>query len=449
MVFRRFKRNSIGKNTIYWAGIAILVILVEYFFTLPLHKSFYNVSFSDSFAEARKIFGGYDAGSYLEGALQLNGDEKFLRGISDFCWILWPPGMSISFWILGNFSFVFNHALSAAVIIQTLAVTLILGNIGKFYSSKYLGRIGIVSAILIFSPFRDWVLGLGFMYGEGPGIAFLCCSFIYVFNRESKTQARTKFEFSEAKTYFIFGALLSGAAYFRSPIDNLVVLSFPIIVFTCLSKRKIFSNRDFVNSLCVYFSYFLFTLPWRVISYFVLHIPLYSWTGISRDTGWAYLSNEQLLSTHQSAWGNGNLNWGCTLEKSTCGMTGTSSILNLFFIALRNPIDFLQLRVPLLFRTMGLPGWELYPSNGPVNVLQSILYCIFIAIVSYKAFSVLKYRNFYFPFMIALIFFYGNFALILVTHFESRYLLVSTFMGILIYIQSNKILNFKLKPKIR
>jgi hypothetical protein len=190
-------------------------------------------------------------------------------------------------------------------------------------------------------------------------------------------------------------------------------------------------------------------LPWRFIAYYKFGIPVTSWTGIGKDTSWAYLSDEQLAANGQNAWAGGNINWGCILDPQTCGKPGNGSLFDLLVLAVQNPVAFFKLRIPQYFETMGLPGWELYPSNGPVNVLQAILYCSFIIFVTLKSLKVLKAEEYNLSFLLALVFFYGNYVIILFTHFESRYLLISTLLGLIIVIQSNYLINDRLKSQHR
>jgi hypothetical protein len=124
-------------------------------------------------------------------------------------------------------------------------------------------------------------------------------------------------------------------------------------------------------------------------------------------------------------------------------------LFDLLVLAIQNPVAFFKLRIPQYFETMGLPGWELYPSNGPINVLQAILYCCFIVFVTLKSLKVLKVGKYDLSFLLALVFFYGNYVIILFTLFESRYLLISTLMGIVIVIQSNYLINDHLKSQHR
>jgi len=381
---------------LYWGLILLLVISIQILVAIPIHNKVYMISINDSYTAARSIFGGYDAGSYLEGALQLLGINELVLGVSEFPWILWPPGMSITFYLLGSIDLFFRHALLSGILIQSIAVTALLGTLGRFYSKNYLKSFSIILALMFFSPFRDWVLGLGLMYGEGPGVAFLVLAFTYVFNAERNIPLNNKSISTYLKIIVFFGFLISGAAYFRSPIDSLVLLSLPVF-FVCLAMS--WRSRSQINVLlysAFYFSYFVFTLPWRFISNYKFGIPVTSWTSIGKDTSWAYLSNEQLIANSQNAWADGNLNWGCILDSQTCGKPGDGSLFNLFVLALQNPVAFFKLRIPQFFETMGLPGWELYPSNGPVNVLQAILYCCFIIFVTFNFFCkpiIITYYN--------------------------------------------------------
>lgn len=443
----RFKQNQF--LILYWLLIGFLVLSVQILFAIPIHGDIYRISLNDSYISARSIFGGYDAGSYLEGALQLLNISNLTLGANDYTWILWPPGMSVSLYFLGTIDLFFNHALLSGVLIQLIAATVTLGTLGRFYSRKFMMSFAIILVLITFSPFKDWILGVGLMYAEGPGIAFLVLAFTYLFTALRSFNSKDLTVSRYARIFALFGFLIAGAAYFRSPIDSLVLLSLPVyLVFVFIIWTK--SNRVEVLLYSIFYAvYFLFTLPWRIFANNKFGIPITSWTGISKDTSWAYLSNEQLMTNKQNAWADGNINWGCILDSQTCGLPGDGSLMKLFAIALQNPVAFVRLRVPQFFETMGLPGWELYPSNGPVNVFQSILYCCFIALVSYKSFIVAKNKKIDFSFLLALVFFYGNYIIILFTHFESRYLLISTLLGIVIVIQSNYLLNFKLKSKNR
>jgi hypothetical protein len=429
----------------YWGLILLLVVGILLLIAVPMNSKRYMVSINDSYESARSIFGGYDAGSYLEGALQLLGISELIFGVNDFPWILWPPGMPIVFYLLGTTDIFFKHALLSGVFIQSIAVTVLLGTLGRFYSKKFLKSFSLVLALILFSPFRDWILGVGLMYGEGPGFAFLVLAFTYMFTIERKIKRDNKSTSTYFRALVFFGFLISGAAYFRSPIDALVLLSLPVFSVYLIIKWRSKSRNEILLYSAFYVSYFLFTLPWRFIANEKFGIPLTRWTGNGRDTSAAYLSNEQLIASSQNAWAGGNINWGCILDAQTCGKPSNGSFFDLLILALQHPVDFFKLRIPQYFETMGLPGWELYPSNGPINVLQAILYCCFIVFVTLKSLQVLKTGKFHLSFLIALVFFYGNYVIILFTLFESRYLLISTLIGIIIVIQSNHLLGVKLK----
>jgi hypothetical protein len=216
-----------------------------------------------------------------------------------------------------------------------------------------------------------------------------------------------------------------------------------------MMKWRSKSRTDVLFYTGFYLSYFLFTLPWRFIANHKFGIPLTRWTGNGRDVSAAYLSNDQLIANSQNAWADGNINWGCILDTQTCGKPSNGSLFDLLVLAIQNPVAFFKLRIPQYFETMGLPGWELYPSNGPINVLQAILYCCFIVFVTLKSLKVLKVGKYDLSFLLALVFFYGNYVIILFTLFESRYLLISTLMGIVIVIQSNYLINDHLKSQHR
>jgi hypothetical protein len=446
-------KPSKSKNTqfqlVYWGIILLLVVSILLLIAVPMNSKRYMVSINDSYASARSIFGGYDAGSYLEGALQLLGINESVFGVSEYPWILWPPGMSVTFYLLGTIDLFFKHALLSGVLIQSIAATTILGTLGRFYSKKFLKSFSIVLALILFSPFRDWILGVGLMYGEGPGFAFLVFAFTYMFTKERKIKCDKKSTFTYLRSIVFFGFLISGAAYFRSPIDSLVLMSLPVFfVYLAMSWRNK-SQIKVLHYSVFYFSYFLFTLPWRIIANNKFGIPLTRWTGNGLDTSVFYLSNDQLVANSQNAWADGNINWGCILDSLTCGKRSNGSLLDLFVLAIQNPVAFFKIRIPQYFETMGLPGWELYPSNGPVNVLQAILYCCFIVFVTLKSLKVLRVGKHDLSFVLALVFFYGNYVIILFTLFESRYLLISTLMGIVIVIQSNYLLNARLISQYR
>lgn len=434
---------------IYWGLILLLVVSILLLIAVPMNSKRYLVSINDSYASARTIFGGYDAGSYLEGALQLFGINELVSGVSEYPWILWPPGMSVTFYLLGTIDLFFKHALLSGVLIQSITATAILGTLGRFYSKKFLKSFSIVIALMLFSPFRDWILGVGLMYGEGPGLAFLVLAFTYMFTKERKIKRDNKSNSDYLRALVFFGFLISGAAYFRSPIDPLVLLSLPVFFFYLMMKWRSKSRTDVLFYTGFYLSYFLFTLPWRFIANHKFGIPLTRWTGNGRDVSAAYLSNDQLIANSQNAWADGNINWGCILDTQTCGKPSNGSLFDLLVLAIQNPVAFFKLRIPQYFETMGLPGWELYPSNGPINVLQAILYCCFIVFVTLKSLKVLKVGKYDLSFLLALVFFYGNYVIILFTLFESRYLLISTLMGIVIVIQSNYLINDHLKSQHR
>lgn len=426
------------------------LIIVVGVLSQSLKANLYGLTTDMDFQVARTTLGGHDSGSYLEGALQLLGLSEQTK-LNNFVWQLWPPGMSIILFAFSQFDYFFQHALMAGVVIQTISVLVIQNNL------RFITKLGTRSQtasfllpllfLAFFSPYRDWILGYGLLYAEGPALALLSSSIALIFLREriiTRNHAPCifkKIEFTNKWLVALSGALFGLAAYFRGPFDTMMMACFlGWLVFHTINILRKKVQESFKNTWVFFGAYFIVTLPWRVTSYLLFQIPFFRWTSLSGDANWAYISNEELKQNGQEAWANGNLNWGCEIVTKECGRSSHHGVTDLIYVILNHPIDFLTLRIPQLVKTLALPGSELYPWVGPYNYLQSVVWLILVSTVTLLfARRVIQNRISFFEFVVIFCI-SSTVLLVLITHFESRYFLPATILT-LMYCSSYKSLN--------
>jgi len=424
------------------------VIVIVGVLSQSLKANLYGVATNMDYIVARKTLGGHDSGSYLEGSMQLLGiSEK--NELNDFVWQLWPPGMPFILFLLSKIGFLFQHALFAGVIIQVVSVLVIQNNLRLMLSvrSAALSYLFPVFFLAIFSPYRDWILGYGLLYAEGPALAFLTSSVVVLHFRErilngsSFPHSLRNFELTEKWLLFIAGALFAFSAYFRGPFDTMIQGCLIVwILVICWKKLSGNLQKNIGTPIIFFATYFVFTLPWRIYSFLEFKIAIFRWTSLSGDANWAYISHQELVNNGQEAWAYGNLNWACELIPSECGRAARHTIGDLVGVILTNPVDFLVLRIPQFVKTLALPGSELYPFSGKFNYAQSAIWLITISIVSVLFLRLLIQNKLNFINTLFLSSIFSTVVLILVTHFESRYFLPATLFMIM-FLGSFKRLN--------
>jgi hypothetical protein len=257
------------------------------------------------------------------------------------------------------------------------------------------------------------------MYAEGPAIALLVLACFLLARDSEKVNNSNKLLMKSSG----IGIILGLSAYFRSPFDLMINGTLFTLIFLSIFKR--FRKVHSLNSmklLIITIVYNLLTFPWRLFVSDKFNLPIYSWTGLGSDSSSAYIPNNQLIQNGQEAWAHGNMNWVCELTPSLCGSTVKGSF-NLIWIAISNFPDFLNLRLPMLFRTLGVAGTELYPFQAKISLLQatfsSVIILLSLWLIIHKIFT-RKARTY--DFFVALNICLGL-AIIILTHFENRYFL--------------------------
>jgi hypothetical protein len=303
-----------------------------------------------------------------------------------------------------------------------------------------LSQIFPIVFLAFFSPYRDWVLGYGLLYAEGPALAFLTSSIVFLYKRERILDGTLKpFRF---KSFVLTDKWLLGcsgfafgvAAYFRGPIDAMLQACFAAwIIFIFPIKLRGTPHKSFSSTAIFFGLYLLVTLPWRIFSFLNYKIPVFKWTSLSGDANWAYIPNEELIRNGQEAWAHGNLNWACEIVDKDCGHSVQHGLNDLFQVILNHPLEFLTLRIPQLVKTLALPGSQLYPWAGTYNYLQSAFWLFSVSVlIFFFVLRVLRNRINFVDFIIV-ISVMSTLLLVLLTHFENRYFLPATVLMVMFF----------------
>ncbi len=423
----------------------------------------YGVTPEMNFQQAREVLGGLDAGSYLAGGLSFH-DGSFRESEYNYIWQLWPPGMSI-FWFVMSKIFGINGSplLISAVMSSTLLATWVASL--WFFSIKSKVKIFsrlILVFLLLSSLTQGWLLDQGIMYAEGFYIFFTVLALIIIAQNPILS----------TKLLILIGVLIGLAAYFRAigftVIIFLAILSLIAAVISCASyflklktieKLQLFGKSKSLSIIAM--AAYVITLPWTFFRETWLSTGLTKWV-ITGDKVWqgVWATDKQLKD---SGWGITTSidNWACHIDDLQCQeiQKNTYTDKQYFFEALKtiikNPLEFISLRATDLWHYWELNGRWLYPPQSKIPAAYgtlegSIFLLIFAVAIVFLLRSFRKYTVLVFVELSVIL---GTTAPLIVFHLESRYFIPVKIVAVCIVIlnviplfQRNQLNKFGTKP---
>jgi hypothetical protein len=423
----------------------------------------YGVTPDMGFVEARKILGGLDAGSYIQGGLSL-ADGTFRDAENNFIWELWPPGMSLS-----NFLFVkVFGANSSPLIIWTLISSLVIASltfmlIGFLRNQKRKIQtfgLALIAIILLSSPTQGWLLDQGIMYAEGLTLLglFTCLFFLGRYLEEQKPY-----------NLLFSGLFLSISIFMRSVnliVIYLLIILILILIFFKLLKVFFRIKGEFFSKIRVSSIFALTSVPillmgtWMTFRATWIPNSQYQWVTSGANSWKSYWMRDSDYTGTGWEIVAGVDNWACQIDQVVCAKIHAAPEMNWDYQALSvqsiisNPISFIAERIPHFWDYWILYGRWLYPPQSHIPASISLLEGImFLLVLFFALFLIAKIWSKKTELAILqLVIILGNFLPLLVYHLEGRYFLPIKLIAGFIILQNLQICNYlqiRISPNTR
>ena len=303
--------------------VLLLATLPQGFETLV---SGYNVPLDATPSQARRIFGGSDAGSLLGAAISFH-DTGII--VLEWKWVyaFWPPGM---IWVDRAMLSV-HDVLGVPIVIQmVLANCLALeAFIGTGFTVIWRRR-GLLTAslfgvgALLYSGISVWGVKSGLFYADTFGVVAYCTALLLLALVPGAATGRRRVLIVGA------GVLLAVACYFRASFELIVLATLVvsaaslavILVFRRLRKGKAFAET--VPALLVPLAGAsavaeILLTPWRLYAGLRIHPVDFRWSALSDLVAAArWLPNRVLEAEGAGSAADGHSNWVCLADPVQC-----------------------------------------------------------------------------------------------------------------------------------
>lgn len=424
----------------------------------------YGVTREMGFEQARKILGGLDAGSYMQGGLSL-AEGTFRDPSNNFIWELWPPGMSLMNFliikVLGtNSSPLLIWSLIASLVTALLTYMLI-GFLQNQIKIFQIFGLTLIAILLISSATQGWLLDQGIMYAEGLTVLGLFSSLYFM---------GKYLEANKPVHLAISGIALALAVFMRSINLAIIYLLFASVIILLIVKTAqvlLKSKGKEITVVKVGTLSALTAVPILLMSIWMLFrstwIPnlQFQWvTSAANSWKWYWMRDSDFKGTGWEIVA-GIDNWACQIDKAVCAKIYAAPDTNWDYQGLsiqaifNNPISFMVERIPNFWDYWVLNGRWLYPPQSripaSVSLAEGILFlCIFL----FALFSITRIINRSYEIaLLQLAIIFGNFLPLLIYHLEGRYFLPIKLVAVFIILQNLHIcqrLQIQLftKPKI-
>lgn len=421
----------------------------------------YGVTREMGFVEARKVLGGLDAGSYVQGGLSL-ADGTYRNPANSFIWELWPPGMSFF-----NFIFIKIFGISSSPLLIWAAVsslvvaflTYIL--IGFLRNQKrriqYCG-LTLIAIILMSSSTQGWLLDQGIMYAEGLTLLGMFTSLFFL----------GKFLEAKKAYYLIYSGLgLSISVFMRSVNLAIIYVLVACLVFVMLFKL-FHAFYEFTGKR-------KFQISSRTLTTFMI-VPIFLMaTWMTFRASWIPNSRFQWVTSAANSWKSywmrnsdydgtgweivaGIDNWACIIDKTVCAKIHAAPTANWDYQGLSlqailgHPITFLAERIPAFWDYWILNGRWLYPPQSripaSISLAEGIVFVIILLFALFLIVRIFSRKPELALLQIAIIL--GNLLPLFVYHLEGRYFLPIKLIAGFIILQNLQIcsgLKIRIFPK--
>jgi hypothetical protein len=407
----------------------------------------YGVTREMGFEQARKILGGLDAGSYMQGGLSL-AEGTFKDPSNNFIWELWPPGMSLMNFliikVLGtNSSPLLIWSLAASLVTALLTYMLIgfLQNLNKFFQ---IFGLTLIAILLISSATQGWLLDQGIMYAEGLTILGLFSSLYFM---------GKYLEGNKPVHLAISGIALSLAVFMRSinlAIIYLLIASVIILLIVKAAQVLFRSRGKEITVVKVGILTTLTAVPILLMSIWMIFratwIPnlQFQWvTSAANSWKWYWMRDSDFKGTGWEIVA-GIDNWACQIDKAVCAKIYAAPDTNWDYQSLsiqaifNHPISFMIERIPNFWDYWVLNGRWLYPPQSRIPASVSLAEgIIFLCIFLFALFSITRIMNRSYEIaLLQLAILFGNLLPLLIYHLEGRYFLPIKLVAVFIILQN-------------
>jgi hypothetical protein len=394
----------------------------------------YGVTREMGFLEARKILGGLDAGSYIQGGLSL-AEGTFRDTANNFIWELWPPGMSIFNLLFVKFFGIDSSPLLIWSLVSSLVVAwltyVLLGFLKNQERKIQFFGIALIVTILLSSATQGWLLDQGIMYAEGLTLfgMFVTLFFLGRYLEDKKQH------------YLLLAGLgLSISVFMRSVNLVIIYLLVLCIVITLIAKSLRIISRFKgklippirLRSLTMITAVPIFLMAtWMAFRSTWLPGSRYQWvTSAGNSWKWYWMRDSDFKET---GWGivAGIDNWACQINKAVCEKIHANPETNWDYQSLslqtifENPIAFLTERIPNFWDYWILNGRWLYPPQSRIPASISLLEgAIYLLILVFALFLIVKIWHKKIELaLLQLAIILGNLLPLFLYHLEGRYFL--------------------------
>lgn len=407
----------------------------------------YGVTQEMGFMQARKVLGGLDAGSYMQGGLSL-AEGTFRDPSNNFIWELWPPGMSLM-----NFLFIKVLGIGSSPLliwsffsslVTALLTYLLFGFLKNQKKSFQIFGIVLIAIFLISSATQGWLLDQGIMYAEGLTVLglFLTLYFMGEFIQGHKLQ-----------NLVLSGLGLALAVFMRSVNLAIVYLLIACILTLLLLKlAQIFlkTRGKVITMVKVGALTTITAVPITLMaiwmSFRATWIPnnQYQWvTSAANSWKWYWMRDSDFKET---GWGivAGIDNWACQIDKIVCAKIYAAPDTNWDYqglsiqAILQNPISFIVERIPHFWDYWVLNGRWLYPPQSRIPASVSLVEgLLFLCIFLFALFLIAKIWNKCYELaLLQIAILFGNLLPLLIYHLEGRYFLPIKLVAVFIILQN-------------
>ncbi len=394
----------------------------------------YGVTRDMGFVEARRILGGLDAGSYMQGGLSF-ANGTFKDPANNFVWELWPPGMSLlNFMFIKVFSIdrspLIIWALVSSLIIASLTFMLISFTRNQTRRIQFFG-VALIVIMLLSSSTQGWLLDQGIMYAEGLTLLGLFTS-LYFFGKYFQEQKRH---------YLLFSGIgLSISVFMRSVNLTIIYLLIVCLVILLILKslRAFYKSRGSINSRIRLNSIFVLTAApvflmgiWMTFRATWIPNSQFQWVTSAANSWKSYWMRDSDFEGTGWEIVAGIDNWACQINKIVCDKIHDSPETNWDYQGLSiqtivyNPLSFIAERSTHFWDYWILNGRWLYPPQSPIpasiSMLEGVLFLLIFVMALFLIGKIWRSKTELA--LLQLVIILGNFLPLLIYHLEGRYFL--------------------------
>ena len=410
----------------------------------------YGVTREMGFLQARKVLGGLDAGSYMQGGLSL-AEGTFRDASNNFIWELWPPGLSLMNFlfikVLGtNSSPLLIWSLVSSMVIALLTYMLF-GLLRNQNKSLQIFGLVLIAFLLISSATQGWLLDQGIMYAEGLTVLGLFSTLYFM----------GKFLEDHKFIHLLMSGITLTVAVFMRSVNLVIVYLLIAFIFTLLlvklfqvffrsRGKEIAVVRVGTLTALITAPIFLMTIWMSFRATWIPNLQFQWVTSAANSWKWYWMRDSDFKGTGWEIVA-GIDNWACQIHKAVCAKIYASPETNWDYqglsiqAILQNPISFIVKRILDFWDYWILNGRWLYPPQSRIPASISLVEgIIFLSLFLLALILIAKIWSTKLELaLLQLAIILGNFLPLLIFHLEGRYFLPIKLISIFIILQNLQI----------